>query len=83
MIASDYSSFWPMICKYTFSTLSYQCQQIPNLDFGQAYLMLPLTQFFLIGTDSSPSYSLHMHKISFLSTSTGWTNKMDCSPGGI
>ena len=41
--------------------------------------MLSSVQFFLLGVDSS--YTLHMYKVTFSSTSVNWANKIVCSSG--
>ena len=69
------------ICKYTFSSLSAQCQTINNVNTGYGPLMISNTQFFVLGSDMASPYNLHMYKITFLSTSVDWAKQIACSSG--
>ena len=69
------------ICKYTFSSSSAQCQTISNINTGYGHLMISNSQFFVLGADSASPYNLHIYKITFLSTSVDWANKIACSSG--
>ena len=70
---------YAILCKYTFSSSSAQWQSITNIYLGYGSLMLSNTQFFILGRDYSPPYTLHMYKIKFSSTSVEWANKMYCT----
>ena len=67
----------PNIWKYLFSSpTSCQCQQITNF-FQNAYGQLKLsdTTFFMLGVHPSPTYQLHLYKLSFSNTSLDWALK--------
>ena len=70
-----------MICKYTFSLSSAQCQTINNMKYGYGHLMISNSQFFLLGAAPASPYNLQMYKITFLSTSVNWAKKVVCPMG--
>ena len=70
-----------MICKYTFSSSSAQCQTITNIFRGNGHLMISNSQFFIFSAAPSSPYDLQMYKITFLSTSVNWANKIACASG--
>ena len=81
VIGYDSSTAIAKICKYTFSSSSAQCQTISNIDTGYGHLMISNSQFFVLGVAPSSPYNLQMYKITFLSASVNWANKIACASG--
>ena len=53
------------------------CQQITNFkDYAYGQLQLSDNSFFMLGSDLSSPYPLHLYKFSFGKTSTDWALKM-------
>ena len=67
------------ICKYTFSSLSAQCQTINSISIGYGHLMISNSQFFVLGIASTSPKNLKMYKITFLLTSVDWANQIVCT----
>ena len=79
-INSNRGSIW----KYLFSVpSSVQCQLISTIiNYPFRPLMISSSKFFLLGSDPSTPYPLHLYQITFGSISANWTNKLMC-PSGI
>ena len=71
----------PVLCKYTFSSSTSQCQSVNTIQLGFAQIMVSSNQFFILGADISSPYNLRMCKYTFASTSADWENKMVCASG--
>ena len=74
--SSSIANIW----KYLFaSTSTAQCQSIPNFQsFAFGALKLSDTSFFVL-SNSPSTFSLHIYKLTFSSSSPDWSSKLLCS----
>ena len=75
------ASYCAIICKYSFSSSSAQCQKIISINNSFEFLKISDSQLFVLGVASASPYPLHMYKITFNSSSVNWANQIAWTSG--